>query len=112
MHHVAIVYAPRGVLFLSATHSRAARERQLAGYVREQAIRQLSPSTRDEVLELMHRGAIPTAVRRYFEAVVREWDDEWLHLESLEDASPTLLTERIKTRTPHPRFEGAGVARG
>lgn len=101
MHHVAIVYAPRGVLFLSVAHSRVAREHELAGYVRKQASRQLSPSTGEQVLELMRQGATSAAVRLYFEAVVREWDEEWLFLETLDDPG---VSSEDKLAQPMPRF--------
>jgi hypothetical protein len=80
-HHVAIVYSPRGILFLSVAGSPQTRDRDVIEYVRRQAYQQLAPWTRDRVLDLLERGAHAEAVQTYFIAVGREWDQEWLHLD-------------------------------
>lgn len=56
--------------------------------------------------------SIGSAVRRYFEAVGREWDDEWLHLDSVEDPTSTTVTEKIQAMTDERPRAAAQVAGG
>ena len=86
LYHVAVVCSPQGVRSISVATSPEGRDRELAEYVRRAASRQLAPWTRDRVLALLDGGEPRAAVDAYFEAVGREWDDEWLHLEVVERA--------------------------
>lgn len=81
--HVAVVHSPRGVSLVSVAESPGARDRDVAEYVRRHAPHQLAPGTRDRVLALLDRGAVPAAIRAYFDAVGREWDEEWLFLDDV-----------------------------
>lgn len=80
-YHVAVVHSRRGVLLVSVAETPAQRDRDLAAYVRDRAERQLAPRTREMVLAQLDRGMIAAAIETYFEAVGREWDEEWVYLE-------------------------------
>lgn len=64
-----------------------ARDHDVVEYVRRQAHHQLAPWTRDRVLDLLHRCAHAEAVQTYFAAVGREWDQEWLHLDLINQSA-------------------------
>lgn len=82
-YHVAVVHSPRGVRMVSVAESRAARDRDVAEYVRRHAPHQLAPRTCDRVLALLDWGAVPAAIDAYFDAVGREWDEEWLFFDDV-----------------------------
>lgn len=85
-----------GVLLLSVAETAAARDRDVAGYVRRQAAPQLAPGTRDRVLALLDAGAVAGAVSLYFDTVGDEWDREWLYLAVV--AQPAAAVRRPSRR--------------
>lgn len=88
MMHVGIVHGASGIHFVAAADTQAALMREVAGYVRRQALVQLYPQETAAVEQLLERCEEEAAVRFYFERVGARWDREWL----TEDVVPIART--------------------
>lgn len=90
--HVAAVCTAAEVRMLAGALAPADLERRLAAYVRRNATQLLWPTESARVLRLLEQGQSDEAISVYFSAVGDRWDQEFLHLQTLDlDAHPDEL---------------------
>ena len=82
--HVAVVYGPNDVRYVTAAESRAALAVRLADYVRRHAENQLWPDDACRLRRLLAARRFEAAVEHYFASVGGRWDEERLVIESVD----------------------------
>jgi hypothetical protein len=82
--HVAVVYGPNDVRYVTAAESRAALAVRLADYVRRHAENQLWPDDARRLRSLLAAHRFEAAVEHYFASVGGRWDEERLVIESVD----------------------------
>ena len=81
--HVAVVYGPCDVRYVTAAESRAALATRLADYVRRHAVDQLWPGDARRLRSLLTARRFEAAVEYYFASVGGRWDEERLLIETV-----------------------------
>ena len=81
--HVAVVYGPNDVRYVTAAESRAALAVRLADYVRRHAGSQLWPGDARRMRRLLTARRFEAAVEHYFASVGGRWDEERLLIETV-----------------------------
>lgn len=76
--YVSIVCAIDGARFAAVATSEQDCLVQVASYVAEQAVRQLTPASARRVYELLAAGDAIAAVGEYFRRAGERWEAEWL----------------------------------
>jgi hypothetical protein len=80
---IGIVHAADGIRFIALGPTREVMVRRLADYVREHAPHHLGPENAGRIAGLLSGGAWEVAVGLYFATVGSQWDEEWLHTQSI-----------------------------
>ena len=83
--HVAVIWAGDGPRLVTAAATRPALLERVSAYVAAHAAEQLWPEDAAHIDSCVQAGDHDGAISHYFDAAGRRWDDEQLHLCSVED---------------------------
>lgn len=83
--HVAVIWAGDGPRLVTAAATRPALIDRVAAYVTAHAAEQLSPEDAEHVESCLLDGDLDGAISHYFDVARRRWDEESLHICSVDD---------------------------